>query len=297
MNFPDPGAVMKEAAQLLCGEEREAKMNESVGDRISGILYKWVNLGKRWRRRWFVLEDGVLSYYKIHGHHKIDLNLETEKRSTVLGEDSLRLISPRHNHNIIINGTSQLRPKPVGQVHLKVSSIRESRSDDKRFLIFTGSKRLHLRAETREDRVAWIDALQAIKDLFPRVSNSELMAPVDNVVVSTEKLRQLLLEEGVSEAAIQDSEQIMRNEFAALQNQLMLLKEKHWLLLDSLRQLEVHVMISRKNLANRIRNSSSVSSAQNHVHPSSSEILQINSPSASSAQNCVHPSASETPPN
>ncbi|CAL5333328.1 unnamed protein product [Camellia sinensis] len=238
MNFPDPGAMMKEAAQLLCGEEREAKMNESVGARISGILYKWVNLGKRWRRRWFVLEDGVLSYYKIHGHHKIDLNLETEKRSTVLGEDSLRLISPRHNHNIIINGTSQLRPKPVGQVHLKVSSIRESRSDDKRFLIFTGSKRLHLRAETREDRVAWIDALQAIKDLFPRVSNSELMAPVDNVVVSTEKLRQLLLEEGVSEAAIQDSEQIMRNEFAALQNQLMLLKEKHWLLLDSLRQLE-----------------------------------------------------------
>ncbi|GMP47094.1 hypothetical protein CsSME_00015012 [Camellia sinensis var. sinensis] len=215
MNFPDPGAMMKEAAQLLCGEEREAKMNES-----------WVNLGKRWRRRWFVLEDGVLSYYKIHGHHKIDLNLETEKRSTVLGEDSLRLISPRHNHNIIINGTSQLRPKPVGQVHLKVSSIRESRSDDKR-------------AKTREDRVAWIDALQAIKDLFPRASNSELMAPVDNVVVSTEKLRQLLLEEGVSEAAIQDSEQIMRNEFAALQNQLMLLKEKHWLLLDSLRQLEL----------------------------------------------------------
>lgn len=154
---------------------------------------------------------------------------------------------------------------------LQVSSIRESRSDDKRFSIFTGTKRLHLRAETRDDRMAWMDALQAVKDMFPRLSNSELMAPVDNVVVSTEKLRQQLLEEGLSEAAIQDSEQIVRSEFAVLQSQLMVLKQKHWLLLDSLRQLEVHVMISRKKLDNRIGNSSSVSTAQNPLDRSASE--------------------------
>lgn len=154
---------------------------------------------------------------------------------------------------------------------MQVSSIRESKSDDKRFSIFTGTKRLHLRAETRDDRVAWMDALQAVKDMFPRLSNSELMAPVDNVVVSTEKLRQRLLQEGASEAAIQDSEQIMRNEFAVLQNQLMVLKQKHWLLLDTLRQLEVHVMISRKNHDNRIGNSSSVSTAQSPLDRSASE--------------------------
>ncbi|KAI3995017.1 hypothetical protein MKX01_026509, partial [Papaver californicum] len=119
-----------------------------------------------------------------------------------------------------------------------VSSIRESKSDDKRFSIFTGTKRLHLRADAREDRAAWMEALQAVKDMFPRMSNSELMAPIDNVVVSTEKLRQRLLEEGVSEAAIQDSEQIMRTEFSALQNQLVLLKQKQSLLIDTLRQLE-----------------------------------------------------------
>ncbi|PHT37866.1 Oxysterol-binding protein-related protein 1C [Capsicum baccatum] len=89
---------------------------------------------------------------------------------------------------------------------LKVSSIRESRSDEKRFSIFTGTKRLHLRAETREDRITWMEALQAVKDMFSRMSNSELMDPVDNVVVSTDKLRQQLLKEGVSEASIQDSE-------------------------------------------------------------------------------------------
>lgn len=101
---------------------------------------------------------------------------------------------------------------------------------------------MHLRAETREDRVAWMEALQAVKDMFPRMSNSELMAPVDNVTVSTEKLRVRLIEEGVSEAAIQESEQIMKTEFAALQNQLVLLKQKHSILIDTLRQLEVRIV-------------------------------------------------------
>lgn len=90
--------------------------------------------------------------------------------------------------------------------------------------------------------MAWTEALQAVKDMFPRMSNSELMAPVDNVTVSTEKLRVRLMEEGVSEAAIQDSEQIMRTEFAALQSQLVLLKQKHSALIDTLRQLEVRLL-------------------------------------------------------
>lgn len=108
-----------------------------------------------------------------------------------------------------------------------------------------------MRADTREDRVAWMEALQAVKDMFPRISNSELMAPVDSVAVSTEKLRHRLLEEGVSEAAIHDSEQIMRNEYAAMQNQLLLLKQKQVTLIDTLRHLEVHLMKSRKLHANQ----------------------------------------------
>lgn len=131
---------------------------------------------------------------------------------------------------------------------MQVSTIRESKSDDKRFSVFTGTKRLHLRADTREDRASWTEALQAVKDMFPRMSNSELMAPVDNVTVSTEKLRLRLMEEGVSEGAIQDSEQIMKTEFAALQNQLVLLKQKHSILIDTLRQLEVRLVKTPSHL-------------------------------------------------
>ncbi|KAJ4700610.1 Oxysterol-binding protein [Melia azedarach] len=218
-------------------EPVDVKINDIVGNGISGVLYKWVNYGKGWRPRWFVLQDGVLSYYKIHGPDKIFVSEETERGCRIIGEESMRRISKR-NHKKETTSRHHFNRKPFGEVHLKVSSIRESKSDDKRFSIFTGTKRLHLRAETREDRLVWTEALQAVKDMFPRMSNSELMAPIESIQVSTEKLRQRLLEEGLMETAIQESEQIMRNEFAALQNQLLLLKQKHWLLIDTLRQLE-----------------------------------------------------------
>ncbi|CAN6816549.1 unnamed protein product [Brassica oleracea] len=214
----------------------DVKINDIVGNGIAGILHKWVNYGRGWRSRWFVLQDGVLSYYKIHGPDKIFLSPESEKGSKVIGEESARMISSHHHYK---HGASHLHHrKPFGEVHLKVSSVRESRSDDKRFSIFTGTKRLHLRADTREDRATWVEALQAVKDMFPRMSNSELMAPTNNLAMSTEKLRQRLTDEGVCELAIQDCEQIMRSEFSALQSQLVLLKQKQWLLIDTLRQLE-----------------------------------------------------------
>ena len=96
-----------------------------------------------------------------------------------------------------------------------------------------------MRAETREDRAVWMEALHAVKDMFPRMSNSELMAQMDNVAVSTDKLRQRLLEEGLREAAIHDSEQIMKNEFSCMHTHLLLLKQKQLLLIDTMRQLEV----------------------------------------------------------
>lgn len=225
----------------------DLRINDLVGNRISGILQKWVNYGKGWRPRWFVLQDGVVSYYKIHGPDKILINSETEKGSKVIGDESMRIISRSRNSN---HHHFNHRRKPYGEIHLKVSTIRQSRSDDKRFSIFTGTKRLYLRAETHEDRVTWMEALQAVKDMFPRMSNSDLMSQVDNVAISTEKLRHRLLQEGVSEAAIKDSEQIMRDEYAALQNQLLLLKQKQLALVDNLRQLEVQLKKSRKHHAN-----------------------------------------------
>ncbi|XVF02609.1 hypothetical protein REPUB_Repub04eG0189700 [Reevesia pubescens] len=204
---------------------------------VAGILYKWVNYGKGWRSRWFVLEDGVLSYYKVHGPDKILMSPAREKSLRVIGEDSVRYMRKVNWSNNRVNLTST-QCKPFGEIHLKVSSIRASKSDDKRLTIFTGTKTLHLRCVSREDRTAWIEALQAAKDHFPRVLSSNDFQPSEDVVISTDKLRSRLLQEGIGEAVIKDCESIMLLELSEMQNQLKTLQRNHLILLDSLRQLE-----------------------------------------------------------
>ncbi|XP_031476243.1 oxysterol-binding protein-related protein 1D isoform X1 [Nymphaea colorata] len=203
------------------------------GRNVAGILYKWVNYGKGWRARWFVLEDGVLSYYKIHGPDKISVSAETEKGVRVIGEESVRHMRKQSWGN----GVLMKKRKPFGEVHLKVSSIRGSRSDDKRFYIFSGTKTLHLRCESHEDRAYWIEALLSAKDLFPRVvTNGDSSA--DEITVSTDKLRCRLLQEGLSETSIRDCESILLSELSDLRDKLKSLQQKHYILLDTLRQLE-----------------------------------------------------------
>lgn len=97
-----------------------AKINDIVGNGISGILYKWVNYGKGWRPRWFVLQDGVLSYYKIHGPDKIVLSQENEKGSRVIGEESFKRISRR---SALPSSSQHKTRKPFGEIHLKVCNL------------------------------------------------------------------------------------------------------------------------------------------------------------------------------
>ncbi|KAM1216911.1 hypothetical protein ACFX2I_013127 [Malus domestica] len=120
----------------------------------------------------------------------------------------------------------------------KVSLIRANKSNDKRLSIFTGTKTLHLWCVTREDRATWIEALLGAKDLFPRVFTSNDLVPSEDIVVSTEKLRLRLAQEGIGEPVIKDCESIMLLEVSELQNQMKGLQRKHVMLLESLRQLE-----------------------------------------------------------
>jgi oxysterol-binding protein 1 len=96
----------------------DVRINDLVGNGISGILQKWVNYGKGWRHRWFVLQDGVLSYYKIHGPDKIVINPETEKGFKVIGDESMRIINRNRNSH-----HSQNWRKPFGEIHLKVHAL------------------------------------------------------------------------------------------------------------------------------------------------------------------------------
>lgn len=214
-----------------CSNKGYSCGNGSVS--VAGVLYKWVNYGKGWRARWFVLEDGVLSYYKVHGPDKIAMSPGKEKGLKVIGDESWRYMRKANNRPYGSN-----KWKPFGEIHLKVSSVRASKSDDKRLSIFTGTKTLHLRCQSREDRTAWIEALGVAKDQFPRLLSSGDFASSEDFIVSTEQLRSRLVQEGIGEAVIKDCESIMLHEVAELQNQLKALQVKHIMLLDTLRQLE-----------------------------------------------------------
>ncbi|MED6219571.1 Oxysterol-binding protein- protein 1D, variant 2 [Stylosanthes scabra] len=226
-------------------EPRESKVfggGNGVAGSVAGILYKWVNYGKGWRSRWFVLEDGVLSYYKIHGPDKIVVSPARDRSVRVIGEESSKFVKKNNwslNRVAGSGGSNSTKQcKPFGEIHLKVSSVRASKSDDKRLSIFTGTKTLHLRCVSREDRALWIEALQSTKDLFPRALTSSDLATSEDIVVSTEKLRSRLSEEGISEAVINDCESIMLSEVSYLQGKLKFLQQKHVMLLDTLKQLE-----------------------------------------------------------
>ncbi|XP_042415616.1 oxysterol-binding protein-related protein 1D-like [Zingiber officinale] len=229
----------EEAAAPESGDGRGASGNGAV----AGVLWKWVNYGKGWRSRWFVLQDGVLSYYKVHGPHRISLGpAARESGVRVIGEESLKRVRKEQQLGLGSGGYQGLSAtkqwKPFGEVHLKVSSVRISKSDDKRLYIFTGTKTLHLRCDARDDRTAWIDALLSAKEHFAR--SLEINEPESSVevTVSTEKLRAKLMQEGLNELAVKECESIMLSEVSELQDRFKFLQQKHLILLDTLRQLE-----------------------------------------------------------
>ena len=89
-------------------------IQEAAECSVAGILYKWVNIGKGWRPRWFVLKHGVLSYYKVHGPHKITVSDEKHTASLIIGEESEKLIKRQRN-------IPRAR-KAFGELHLQVGS-------------------------------------------------------------------------------------------------------------------------------------------------------------------------------
>ncbi|KAM1584523.1 hypothetical protein FF2_037432 [Malus domestica] len=248
------------AAQV--GSDANAAIGASGSEAtVAGVLHKWTNYSKGWRSRWFLLRNGVLSYAKIR---------RPETLSLLTPNDDVRLIGEISTHRLsqMDSGTgrrSNKPPKNVGIVHLKekawkegsdrtvgtvfdpkngsgkdsISSFRESKSDDRKFYIFTATKTLHLRTNSKSERAAWLQALVSTRSLFPHRSlNDNLSLVPTDLSVSTEGLKKRLLEEGTGEGVVQDCERIMLSEFSQLHGQLKVLCEERSNLLDTLRQFE-----------------------------------------------------------
>ncbi|KAL2901764.1 Oxysterol-binding protein-related protein 2A [Bienertia sinuspersici] len=202
---------------------------------VAGALYKWTNYGKGWRSRWFLLRgDGLLSYSKILSPYNLNsLSSSLADDVTVIGD----LTSPRLIRLDSCGNRKDSKRNSV--VHLKVSSFRGSRSDDKRFYIFTATKTLHLRTNSKRERELWLEALASARSLSSlRPFNDNLTLSIDSISISTERLKKRLAEDGINESLVKECEQIMLSEFSEIQGKLKVICEERSNLLDNLRQLE-----------------------------------------------------------
>ncbi|XP_057518973.1 oxysterol-binding protein-related protein 2A-like isoform X1 [Amaranthus tricolor] len=203
---------------------------------IAGALYKWTNYGKGWRSRWFLLRgDGLLSYCKILSTNNLN------SLSSSLGDDVTVIGNMTSPRLIRLDSCSRKKDSKRNSavVHLKVSSFRESRSDVRRFYVFTATKTLHLRTNSKHDKELWLEALASTRCFFSwRSLNDNLPISPDSISISTEKLKRRLVEDGVNESLVKECEQIMLSEFSEIQGKLKALCEERSNLLGTLRQLE-----------------------------------------------------------
>ncbi|KAH0915188.1 hypothetical protein HID58_029634 [Brassica napus] len=235
-------------ATSLAGGSNRRKVTSVGSESVAGILHKWTNFGKGWRSRWFLLRNGILSYSKIRRPENLNL-LSSSEDVRLIGDVSAGRLSRMDS------SSGRRKPKKtVGIVHLKVldlildfqkvSSFRESKSEDRKFYIFTATKTLHLRTDSISDRAAWLQALASTKCIFPlRSLNGDFSftSPMD-LSISTERLKKRLHEEGINDNLVKECEQIMLSEFSEMYEQVKLLHEERTNLFDALRQLEVNLV-------------------------------------------------------
>ncbi|XP_074558409.1 oxysterol-binding protein-related protein 2A-like [Curcuma longa] len=210
------------------GDEAESAPTENGEDvAVAGVLYKWTNYGRGWRSRWFSLRHGVLSYSKIRPGDGV---AKEEGGVRIIGDASAKLSARAA-------AGRQASAKPVGIVYLKVSSFRESKSDDRRFYIFSHTKTLHLKTDTEKDRVAWIQALILARSVYSFRTLSERISSLSNgITFSTNRLRDRMHAEGLREDVIRDCEHIMLSELSEYQRRVKLQYEEHLKFLGTVEQ-------------------------------------------------------------
>lgn len=67
-----------------------------------------------------------------------------------------------------------------------------------------------------------------------------LVTPSEEITISTDKLREKLLEFGLSEEKVKECEDVMLAEFSDVKEQLKVMQQRRLTLLERLRLLEVH---------------------------------------------------------
>ncbi|CAI5464918.1 unnamed protein product [Closterium sp. Yama58-4] len=261
------GEMLNQARGGAGGLMVPAAMAQESSDVVMGILWKWVNLGRGWGMRLFVLEGGVLSFFKLDGPDKAIVVHELQRRpgARLIGDEIRRYARIERENGVLATSLGVLGDRtPHGQIELHVSTIRASTTDNRKFYVF-GHRTLGLRTESKAGRELWMEAIENARvNLIKR-----LHAATNKVDVSShvcfDAVRAYMQRNGVEEEVISGVEELVRRKVVVrLETKLREEQRKRLQLLTLLRQLEAE----KVELETAV-----VDEKRQHGQPSSSAML------------------------
>ncbi|XP_045490970.1 pleckstrin homology domain-containing family A member 3-like [Colias croceus] len=111
---------------------------------MEGVLWKWTNYWNGWQTRWFVLENGILSYYK--------------------------------SQDEVCQGCK-------GSVKVSVCQINVNNIDNTRMdLVIPGQQHMYLRAPSSQDRQKWLVALGSAKACLESIVDVKIIGVEDSLI-------------------------------------------------------------------------------------------------------------------
>ncbi|CAK0773385.1 hypothetical protein CVIRNUC_004060 [Coccomyxa viridis] len=254
-----PGENEKDGLQLAM-ERPDLDPHPMYNQIVAGVLVKYVNFGKGWRHRLFVLQDGVLRYYKVFGEQRVNVHalfeqLRREGELTLVGAEAA-ISENKWKRMTYGNGLSSPTQsikdiKPQAELHLQVSKIAESGTDYRKFYISNGAKEMRLRAETREDRWVWVDALSKAKAAWddgsrgpdtplasPPVTQARIVKGDNHFLLDLEGILEKLKEKGASKEVSLYVEDLLVQQHQRYHNFMTVEADKRRRLLEHVQKLQ-----------------------------------------------------------
>tara|TARA_B100000674_G_scaffold63562_1_gene44087 strand:- start:231 stop:2456 length:2226 start_codon:yes stop_codon:yes gene_type:complete len=177
-----------------------------------GVVTKWVNFGKGWRPRLFVLRGNVLRYYKLGGGRQdllVSRMLADLARGGAksVGDDVRELIAKGRQERGSGDGEAErgAQQQPQGEIHLAVATVRQSGSEPRKFYVYSGTRQLEMLAVSARDCKAWVSALSEAKAagrLDGSLAALTLSPPAKEVASMGEELLEGLRQAGCPEELV-----------------------------------------------------------------------------------------------
>ncbi|CAI5514816.1 unnamed protein product [Closterium sp. Naga37s-1] len=235
------GEMLNQARGGAGGLMVPAAMAQESSDVVMGILWKWVNLGRGWGMRLFILEGGALSFFKLDGPDKAIVLHELQRRpgARLIGDEIRRYVRIERENGVLATSLGVLGDRtPHGQIELHVSTIRASTTDNRKFYVF-GHRTLGLRTESKAGRSLWMEAIENARvNLIKRLHAAPNKVDVSSHVCF-DAVRTYMQRNGVEEEIISGVEELVRRKVVVrLETKLREEQRKRLQLLTLLRQLE-----------------------------------------------------------